>query len=46
MKEQRGRVILSKEALLKNHPDLTYLMRAKLINWIFEVSGRIVIIIY
>jgi hypothetical protein len=38
-REQRGK-ISGKEALLKNHPDLTHLMRAKLINWIFEVIRK------
>ena len=29
---------LSKNLLLKNHPDLSFNMRAKLINWLFEVT--------
>ena len=29
---------LSKNLLLKNHPDLSFTMRAKLINWLFEVQ--------
>lgn len=28
----------SKSLLLKNHPDLSFLMRSKLINWLFEVT--------
>lgn len=31
---------LSKSLLLKNHPDLSFLMRAKLINWLFEVTSH------
>lgn len=36
-KEKRGKV-LGKEELLRSHPDLTHVMRAKLINWLFEVK--------
>ena len=40
-REKRGKV-LSKEGILKNHPDLTHVMRAKLINWLFEVIKFII----